>query len=80
MVAGIEGVAEGWNETAFVTVVLDAGLRVVGENPFRSAEAGDHSGLSRLRDFALVGGVGRTGDDEDLSYANALNGDKSWLI
>jgi len=37
MVAAIEDVAEGWYETAFVTVVLDAGLRVVGEKsiPFR---------------------------------------------
>ena len=37
MVAAIEGVAEGWNETASVAVVLDAGLRVVGEKsiPFR---------------------------------------------
>ena len=51
----------------FAAVVLYAKLGVVGERPFGSVEAGDHSGLRRLRDFAVVGGVGLAGDDEDLS-------------
>jgi len=67
MVSAIEGVAEGRDEAAFAAFVLYAGLGVVGEGPFRSAETGDHSGLGRLRHFAVVGGVGLAGDDEDLS-------------
>jgi hypothetical protein len=67
MVFAIEGVAEGRDEAAFAAVVLDAGLGVVGEGPFRSAETGDHSSLGGPRYFAVVGGVGLTGDDEDLS-------------
>ena len=79
MVAAIEGVAEGWGEAAFVAVVLYAGLRVVSENPFGSAKAGDHAGFGRLRDFAVVGGVGLTGDDEDLSDTDVLDGEDRWL-
>ena len=66
-VTAIQRVAEGWDEAAFAAVVLYAELVVVGERPFGSVEAGDHSGLRRLRDFAVVGGVGLAGDDEDLS-------------
>ena len=66
-VTAIQRVAEGWDEAAFAAVVLYAELGVVGERPFGSVEAGDHSGLRRLRDFAVVGGVGLAGDDEDLS-------------
>jgi len=75
MVAAVESVAEGWGEAAFVAVVLYAGLRVVGENPSGSAEAGDHAGLGRQRDFAVVCGVGLTGDDEDLSDTDVLDGE-----
>jgi hypothetical protein len=72
-------VAEGWDEAALATVVLHAGLGVVGEEPFGSAETGDHCGVGRLGDFAVVGGVGLTGDGENLSDADLLNNDKRWL-
>jgi hypothetical protein len=77
MVPAIEGVAERWDEAAFAAVVLYSGLGVVGEDPFVSAEAGDHSGLGGLWDFAVVGGVGLTGDDEDLSDTDVLDTEKS---
>jgi hypothetical protein len=51
-------------------------LGVVGEGPCGSVEAGDHSGLGGLRHFAVVGGVGLTGDDEDLSDADVLDGEE----
>ena len=79
MVPAIEGIAEGWGEAAFVTIVLDAGLGVIGEDPFGSAEAGDHASLGRLGDFAVVGGIGLTGDDEDLSDTDVLDGEQRRL-
>jgi len=72
-------VTVGLEAGIILAIVLYSELGVVGERPLRSVETHDHSGLRHLRYLAVVGGVGLTGDDEDLSYAYVRNGEKHGL-
>jgi hypothetical protein len=72
VIGGLRG--EPWEELP-LRLLFCTRVGVVGEEPFGSAEGGDHSGLGRLLYFAVVGGIGLTGDDEDLSDAYVPDGE-----
>jgi hypothetical protein len=72
-VFGSHCVAECGDEAAAGTVVVSAGLGVVGRCPFFAVEGDDEIGSGLLFFRAVVGGIGLAGDDEDLADADVID-------
>src|SRR5579871_177457 len=70
VISAVECIAKRRSEATLLAVVLSSRLGVVGEPPCLSAEGRNHTGLGYLRNLAIVGRVGLTGDDEDFAHAN----------